>query len=66
MDQSEPQERIDVHKQRLATLWQQRRRERQQNEAGEEDFDRVELGRQQATARQQCRHGRETVADTAA
>ena len=36
------------------------------NEAGEENFDRVDLGRQQATARQQCRRVRETVADTAA
>ena len=32
MDQSEPQERLNAHKRRLATLRQQRRRERQQNE----------------------------------
>ena len=40
MDQSEPQEGINMHKRRLATLWQQRWRERQQNEAGEENFDK--------------------------
>ena len=66
MDQSEPQEGINMHKWQLATLHQQRRRERQQNEAGEEIFERVELGWQQATLRQQCWCGRETVADTAA
>ena len=66
MDQSEPQEGINAHKQQLAMLCQQRQHERQQNEAGEEDFDRVHLGRQQATARQQCQRGRETVAVAAA
>ena len=39
--------------------------ERQQKEAGEEDFERVELGQQQGKARQQCWCGRETVVDTA-
>ena len=66
MDQSKPKEGINTHKQWLATLCQPRQHERQQNEAGEEDFERVEWGWQQATARQQCRRGRETVADTAA
>ena len=62
MDQSEPQEGINTHKQRLAMLRQQCQHERHQNEAGEGDFDRVELGWQLATARQQCQCGRETVA----
>jgi hypothetical protein len=44
MDQSEPQEIINVHHQWLATLCQQCQRERQQKEAGEKDFERVELG----------------------
>ena len=47
-------------------LFQQCRCERQQNKGGEDDFEREELGRQQATARQQCWHGRETVAVAAA
>ena len=66
MDQYEPQEGINAHKRWLATLCHQSQCERQQKEAGEEDFDRVELGQQQATARQQCSHVRETVADAAA
>ena len=66
MDQFEPQEGINMHKGQLAKLYQQGRRERQQKDAGEEDFDRVELGQQQATARQQCQRGRKTVVVAAA
>ena len=45
---------------------QQSQRERQQKEAGENDIERVELRGQQAAARQECWHGRETVANTTA